>query len=137
VVAWPQAPKAAYYASSNGYLTFAAITNPGVATSDGGFSGSRATEEEAQAALLRDIFGSLPFRPLVLPLSVRTWEGGTVVKLAAGIYAERDFTQGRMGVLADAAEEAGLDDAELLAHLRGPGPHARGCWGVDLLLGRE
>jgi hypothetical protein len=65
------------------------------------------------------------------------WNGGTVGRLAAGVYEERDLTQGRLGVLADAAEEAGLMAAELLAHLRSPVPHARGCWGVDLLLGRE
>jgi hypothetical protein len=137
VVSWPAAPKAAYYASSNAYLAFAAISNPGAASSDLAFCVSQGAEEEAQADLLRDIFGPLPFRPLVLPASVRAWGGGTVARLAAGVYEERDFTQARMGVLADAAEEAGLDDAELLAHLRSPVPHARGCWGVDLLLGRE
>jgi hypothetical protein len=95
-------------------------------------------EAAAQAALLRCIFGPLLFRPLppVAP-AVLAWGGGMVGRLAAGVYDERDFTQARMGVLADAAEEAGLDDAELLAHLRSPGPHARGCWGVDLLLGRD
>ncbi|HZY89323.1 MAG TPA: hypothetical protein VFE78_31160 [Gemmataceae bacterium] len=94
-------------------------------------------EAEHQAALIRCIFGPTLFRPRVLPPSVRTWEGGTVVKLAAGVYAERDFTQVRIGVRADAVEEAGLLDAELLGHLRGPGPHARGCHGIDLLLGKE
>jgi hypothetical protein len=59
-----------------------------------------------------------------------------VVKLAAGAYEERAFSQGRLGVPAGAAEEAGPDDADLLAHLRSPGPHARGCHAVDLLLGK-
>jgi hypothetical protein len=68
---------------------------------------------------------------------VLAWGGGTVVKLAAGVYEEWVFTPGRMGVLADAAEEAGVTDADVLAHLRGPGPHVRGCWAVDLLLGKE
>jgi len=40
-------------------------------------------------------------------------------------------------ILADALEEAGCDDVDVLAHLRGPGPHARGCWALDLVLGRE
>jgi hypothetical protein len=94
-------------------------------------------ETAAQAALLRCIFGPLLFRPPPpVASAVLAWSGGMVGRLAAGVYAERDFTQGRMGVLADAAEEAGLDDAELLAHLRSPGRHARGCWAVDLLLGR-
>ena len=43
---------------------------------------------------------------------------------------------GRLAVLADMLEEAGCSDADLLNHLRGPGPHVRGCWVLDLLLGR-
>jgi hypothetical protein len=43
----------------------------------------------------------------------------------------------RLAVLADALEDAGCADADLLGHLRGPGPHIRGCWAVDLLLGKE
>jgi hypothetical protein len=99
---------------------------------------ARNAEQAAQAALVRCICGPVLFRPLppVAP-AVLAWNGGTVGRLAAGVYEERDFTQERIGVLADAAEEAGLADAELLAHLRSPGPHARGCWPVDLLLGRE
>ena len=61
---------------------------------------------------------------------------GYVRQLAAGIYEERDFSLERMGVLADALEEAGAD-AVLLDHLRGPGPHTRGCWVLDYLTGRD
>jgi hypothetical protein len=102
-----------------------------------GREADRTAEQAAQAALVRCIFGPVLFRklPPVAP-AVLAWNGGTVGRLAAGVYEARDFTQGRMGVLADAAEEAGLDGAELLAHLRSPGPHARGCWAVDLLTGR-
>jgi hypothetical protein len=96
---------------------------------------ARRGEAAAQAALLRCIVGPVLFHPL--PPVVLAWQGGTVVKLAAGVYEARDFTQARLGVLADAAEEAGLTDAELLAHLRSPGPHARGCHALDLLLGKE
>jgi hypothetical protein len=103
-----------------------------------GREADRNAEQAAQAALVRCIFGPVLFRPLppVAP-AVLAWNGGVVGRLAAGSYDERDFQQGRLGVLADAAEEAGLTEAELLGHLRGPGPHARGCWAVDLLLGRE
>ena len=58
----------------------------------------------------------------------------TVQALADAIYAGRAFD--RLPVLADALEEAGCDNPDLLAHLRGPGPHVRGCWALDLLLGR-
>jgi hypothetical protein len=90
-----------------------------------------------QADLLRDIFGPLPFQPVPIPDAVLAWDNGCVVKLAASIYAERDFSQERMGVLADALEEAGADTV-LIEHLRGSGPqHVRGCHVVDLLTGRQ
>jgi hypothetical protein len=58
-----------------------------------------------------------------------------VPNLAEGIYEQRRFQD--LPILADALEEAGYADAALLEHLRGPGPHVRGCWVVDLILGKE
>ncbi len=92
-------------------------------------------ERQAQADLVRDLFGPLPFRAVPVRPSWLAWEGGTVAKLAAAAYEDRAFD--RLPVLADALEEAGCADAELLGHLRGPGPHARGCWALDLLLGKQ
>jgi hypothetical protein len=63
------------------------------------------------------------------------WNEGTVVKLAKGIYDDRAFD--RLPVLADALEEAGCHDPAITAHCRQPGEHVRGCWVVDLLLGKE
>jgi hypothetical protein len=91
-------------------------------------------ERAALAALLRDLFGPLPFREVEADLAWLTWNDGIVQRLAEGIYAERRFED--MGVLADALEEAGCESEEVLAHLRSQGPHARGCWVVDLLTGR-
>jgi hypothetical protein len=89
---------------------------------------------QSQAALLRCIFGN-PFGPLPrLDPAWLAWEGGTVPKLAASIYEERAFD--RLAILADALEEAGCDTAEILTHLRGAGPHTRGCWALDLVLGK-
>jgi hypothetical protein len=65
----------------------------------------------------------------------RTWHGGLVVSMAQRIYDCRDFTE--MPVLADALEEAGCTDADILGHCRSGGEHVRGCWVVDLLLGKE
>jgi hypothetical protein len=93
---------------------------------------SAATAHTAQAGLLRDAFGGPSRAPARLSPAWLAWEGGTVRHLAAAAYEGRDF--GRLPILADALEEAGCDAAELLAHLRGPGPHARGCWALDLLL---
>jgi hypothetical protein len=87
-----------------------------------------------QCQLLRDVFGN-PFRTVALGPACLAWEGATVPKLAAAVYEERAFD--RLPVLADALEEAGCADEALLSHLRGPGPHVRGCWTVDLLLGRS
>ena len=39
-------------------------------------------------------------------------------------------------LLADVLEEVGAD-AELVEHLRNPGPHWRGCFVIDLLLSKE
>jgi hypothetical protein len=83
---------------------------------------------------IRDIFGPLPFRPVALAPAWLAWNGGTVVKLAEAIYEDRAFD--RLPILADALLDAGCEDADLLGHLRGPGPHVRGCWAVDLLLGK-
>jgi hypothetical protein len=80
--------------------------------------------------LLRCIFGN-PFRPVAFDSA---WQSETAVALAAGIYADRAFD--RLPILADTLEEAGCDDADVLNHCRGPGPHARGCWVVDGVLGK-
>jgi hypothetical protein len=89
-----------------------------------------ATEDEraAQVNLLREQFGN-PFRPVTVdPI----WLTSTVVSLAQGIYDERAFD--RLPILADALEDAGCTDAEMLNHCRQPGEHVRGCWLVDLVL---
>jgi hypothetical protein len=88
-------------------------------------------ERMVQANLLRDIFGN-PFRTVA---NDRNWLTLTVKQLSAVIYADRAFE--RLPLLADALEDAGCTDATLLEHCRGPGPHVRGCWVVDLLLGKE
>jgi hypothetical protein len=92
----------------------------------------------AQAGLLRDIVGG-PFRPVT---TSPAWRTAQVMALARVAYDQRELPSGtldvaRLGVLADALEEAGCDQADLLGHLRGPGPHVRGCWALDLLLGKE
>jgi hypothetical protein len=94
-------------------------------------------ELAAQASLLRDIIGT-PFQRL--SLSPGTWTP-TVRTLAQAAYDERGLPGGqldpaRLTILADAFEEAGCDHADLLEHLRSPGPHVRGCFVLDLLLGK-
>lgn len=63
------------------------------------------------------------------------WEDGLILRLAESIYETRDFS--RMPILADALEEAGCAEVLFLDHLRGGGPHARGCWALDLILSRS
>jgi hypothetical protein len=88
-----------------------------------------------QAHLLRDLFGPLPFREVRINPLWLVWNDGTVKRLAEGMYEGRAFD--RLPVLGDALEEAGCTDQTILDHLRGPGPHVRGCWVIDLLLGKE
>ena len=61
------------------------------------------------------------------------WSDGLAPKLAQTIYEQRAFD--RLPILADALTDAGCQDESILTHLRGPGPHVRGCWVVDLVLG--
>jgi hypothetical protein len=97
-------------------------------------------EHRAQAELLRGMFGN-PFRPVALDAAWLALHGGAAGKLAQAVYEERELPSGqldaaRLAVLADMLEEAGCADAEILGHLRWPAPHVRGCWAVDLLLGK-
>jgi hypothetical protein len=97
--------------------------------------GVRREERQFQVALLCCIVGN-PFRPSPpLPHAVLGWNDGTVRRIAEGIYEERAFD--RLPVLHDALLDAGCDDEAILAHCRGAGPHVRGCWVIDLILGKE
>jgi len=85
-------------------------------------------------ALLRDVFGN-PFRTASIDSRWLRWNDHIVKKIALGIYADRDFD--RMPILADALEEAGCTNGDIFEHCRGPGPHVRGCWVVDLILAKD
>ncbi len=111
-------------------------------------------EESArvQCAIIRDIIGN-PFRraahnpaycaPRTSVALVRyqpgpfdpEWGTDTALALASQMYESRDFSP--MPILADALQDAGCDNADILDHCRGSDPHVRGCWVVDLLLGKE
>jgi hypothetical protein len=86
--------------------------------------------QSAVADTLRDVFGN-PFRPVSFDTS---WTTPTVTALANAIYTDRAFH--RLPLLAGGLEEAGCDNPYVIAHCRSPGPHVRGCWVVDLLLGK-
>lgn len=86
-----------------------------------------------EVTVLRDIFGN-PFRPVALDPAWLSWNNATVSALAQSIYCDRAFD--RIPILADALEDGGCHDPDILGHCRGPGPHVRGCWVVDLLLER-
>jgi hypothetical protein len=95
----------------------------------------------SQALVLKDIFGN-PFRPVSLDPAWLAWHGGAAAQLAQAVYDDRDLPSGRLdaarlAVLADMLEEAGCSDADILGHLRGPGPHVRGCWPIDLILSKD
>jgi hypothetical protein len=89
-------------------------------------------ERRSQCALFRDLAGN-PFRPAAVDPRWLRWNDGTVLKMARRVYNDRAYYD--LPILADALEEAGCEDATLLAHCRRPGDHVRGCWAVDLLLG--
>ncbi len=92
-------------------------------------------EQEFQCQLLRDLIGTNSFINVQYDRSLFQGENGTVQELARSIYAERSFL--RLPALADALEKMGCTDSELLEHCRNSGPHVRGCWAVDLILGNQ
>ena len=90
------------------------------------------------SASIRELFGN-PFRPVPIDPA---WRTSTALSLAQAAYDERQLPAGtldpdRLAVLADALMDAGCDSEDLLGHLRSPGPHVRGCWALDLILGKE
>jgi hypothetical protein len=84
--------------------------------------------------LLSDVAGNLDQKMTLRPSWLRR-NGGIVARIAQTIYAEQSFAD--LPILADALEEAGCDNADILTHCRQPGEHARGCWVLDLLLGKK
>ena len=86
---------------------------------------------DGQCHLLRDIVGN-PFRPVAVE---QRWLTADIVAVARYVYEERDFDH--LPVLADVLIDAGCTDDAILAHCHQPGPHVRGCWAVDLLLGKS
>jgi hypothetical protein len=96
-----------------------------------GYFGTPSEESDLICNILRDIFGN-PFHRITLDPS---WLISTALALAKGIYEERAFD--RMPILADALEDGGCSDPQILNHCRGPGPHVRGCFVIDLILGKE
>jgi hypothetical protein len=103
---------------------------------------ARREEASVQACLLRDVAG-VPRRRTSLEPALLRWNEGTVVKLARAAYDEQLLPEGtlhpsRLAVLADALEEAGCTDPDVLSHGRQQGAvHLRGCWLIDLLLNKE
>jgi hypothetical protein len=92
---------------------------------------TRKEVKEEYPPILREIVGN-PFTLVTVDLACLT---ATVIALAQAIYEDRGFD--RMPILADALEDSGCTNADILNHCRGPGPHSRGCWVVDLLLGKD
>jgi hypothetical protein len=126
------AASAASYAS-NPDLHLNNITEVLEAAAEASRAGA-AQESKKQADLLRDLFGN-PFRTVSLDSVRLSWNGGSIPELAQGIYDEQAFD--RLPILADALEEAGCTEPEILSHCRGPGPHVRGCWALDPILGKR
>jgi hypothetical protein len=91
-----------------------------------------------QPSLLREVIGN-PFRAPAFDAARLT---PTIAALALAAYDERSLPSGeldvvRLSILADALTDAGCTDDALLSHLRSPGPHVRGCWALDLILGKD
>jgi hypothetical protein len=95
---------------------------------------AKSAARRRQCDLLLDILGN-PFRVSVIHPDWLAWNEGTVTRLATHIYEGRRFDE--MTILGDALEDAGCDNADILDHCRSGSEHVRGCWVVDLILGKE
>jgi len=93
--------------------------------------GSPADSGSVLAGAVREVI-RYPFRPVAFDVE---WRTTTVLALARHMYESREFSA--MPVMADALQDAGCEDENILSHCRGPGPHVRGCWVVDLVLGKD
>ena len=94
-----------------------------------GYCGEEVDANTCTCAILHDVFGN-PFRPITFS---PFWRTDTAVSLARGMYDSRDF--GAMPILADALQDAGCDNDDILTDCRDPKQvHVRGCWVVDLVL---
>lgn len=128
----------AEYTSAN---VISAIFHEATAASAPSAAAARVAERDKQAILLRDIFGN-PFRPIGIDPPSLHWNDAVVVRLAQAAYEERILPAGtldntRLLILADALEEAGCTDGQILTHLRSSGKHYRGCWVLDMVLGKN
>ena len=88
----------------------------------------RIPDEFHSADLVREVFGN-PFQPVPFPYH---WKTSDVKAMARGMYRTRDFSA--MPFLADALQDAGCNDNDVLTHCRGEDTHVRGCWVLDGLL---
>ena len=95
------------------------------------FQQAKQAHEKLLCGLIRDIFGN-PYRSVAFDPA---WRTETATGLALKMYDEKQFAA--MPILADALQEAGCEQPEILAHCREPGTHVRGCWVIDLVLGKE
>ena len=120
-----QKPIAALGAAHDSGCAFAAVGRPD-------FDGGLRKAERYQIGLARDVFGN-PFRPLTFSPS---WRTDTAVTLARTMYESREFSA--MPILADALQDAGCDNDDILSHCRDPKQvHVRGCWVVDFVLEKK
>lgn len=104
------------------------------AKADAAWDAAFTTERSIQCHLLRCIFGN-PFRSVALNPAWQTWHDGLLVSMAQQMYEGREFSA--MPILADALEEAGCTDPDILGHCRLDDEHVRGCWVIDALLGKS
>jgi hypothetical protein len=131
----PPANRASYYARCAVYNLTLVEGDHAVLSQTGNFTASLDATENGEAILKEGanrIRCINSFQPITLSPS---WLTSTVLSLAQGIYTEKAFD--RMTILADALGDAGCDNEELLNHCRGHVAHARGCFVVDLLTGRQ
>ncbi len=132
-VAWLAAHAVAWVASEARRRRVGWTWGAAEAEAESAFRNAFAAECRAQASLIRCVFGRA-FNRLAIEGPVLAWNGGTVARVAETIYESCNW--GELPILADALEDAGFNDEGALGHLRGAGPHARGCYVIGAVVGK-
>ena len=130
-VVWASMPGTAYSA----VYAFTVLENPACAGEPGYWVGRFMSGNARNEGSKQPSSATSSATPSVPSRSHRTGARPPPSLFAQQMYESRDFSA--MPILADALQDAGCDNADILDHCRGPGPHVRGCWVVDLVLGKE
>jgi hypothetical protein len=132
----PQSNRASYFARCAVYNLTLVEHDHAVLSQAGNYIAALDATEKNKSDLMERGISGLRCVNCYHPITPNpSWLTSTVIALAQQMYDSQDFTA--MPILADALQDASCDNPQILEHCRGPGPHVRGCFVVDLCLNKS